>query len=206
MLIDLTDDKPVLISERLGEKDLYIFLLWGVWRVKIGEGDAHFGYAQQVADSSESGAKVRLANYLLKEDLGLSEVNPQALIDLLSSITNGPEPAPLVPEGILKFGGVYRFKNDYLRFYPDRTVLNVSTSGEPDQIASWFGKDHDYLSIGTYTLSGNQLKFSATCEYGDVDFEGSVQGDTLVLNIHSRINNHRERGTYKFNPVTFGSP
>jgi len=70
ILIDLTNDKPILMNERLGEQDWYLFLGLGVWRIRDGESDAQFDYAKQVASQEdESLAKVRLADYLRKEDL-----------------------------------------------------------------------------------------------------------------------------------------
>jgi len=71
MLIDLADNRKVLVNERLGEQDMYAFIIWGVWRFKMGESDAQFDYAAKVAAPDESQAKMRLANYLLKEDIGL---------------------------------------------------------------------------------------------------------------------------------------
>ena len=108
-----------------------------------------------------------------------------------------------VPSGVTgdTITGVYvREIEDYynvIRFYEDGTVLVASIATAPDDICTdwpnidlWFRKDNpDYpASIGTYHLEGDTITFVASSDYGDVDYEGTVTGTELVLDIYSHIN------------------
>ena len=102
----------------------------------------------------------------------------------------------------------------YLRFYSDGTVVSASVSGKgPDQaklVSTWLqpgekskfpeGKvvltetsDPSYFSI-----QGSEVRFSLTSIFGTVDFWGTVQGNGLALNSHSRINDYRTARFFRF--------
>src|SRR5215467_4581670 len=50
----------------------------------------------------------------------------------------------------------------YLRFYPDGTVIGVTTAGKPANLVPWFKKENNTPSKGKYTLSDSTIKFSMT--------------------------------------------
>jgi uncharacterized protein (TIGR02996 family) len=107
---------------------------------------------------------------------------------------------------IHRFGhdGVYRCPNtgysSYLRFYPDGTVLTVSSTGDPAQVMTWFAPDHPHISQGRYSLQWSptcvRVEFSSTDVAGTVDFNGMIEGQTILLNSHSQINGHRSQDRY----------
>jgi hypothetical protein len=85
----------------------------------------------------------------------------------------------------------------YLRFYPDGTVIGVTSSGTPTDLKRWFHTP--YQDTGTYSLVGSMIKFSLTSPSGTVDYEGGIAGRVLTLNVHSQINDHRS--LLKYFPV-----
>src|SRR5262245_57474122 len=60
----------------------------------------------------------------------------------------------------------------YLRFYPDGTVIGVTTAGKPANLIPWFKKENTTPSKGKYTLTETTIKFSMTSEQGEVNYEG----------------------------------
>lgn len=105
-----------------------------------------------------------------------------------------------------RFDGLYRCKEGgylgWLRFFSDGLVLNASTTeATPEQIARWLRPSHAHLSSGQWRFVGDQIAFSVTSRNGSVDFEGYVNGDTLVLGLVSRINGYRSQGEWSFHPL-----
>lgn len=84
----------------------------------------------------------------------------------------------------------------YLRFYPDGTVLAVSSNGKPSQVAKWFCKPGD--QTGHYTVSGSRVEFSGKSAMGIVDYKGTIDRTCLRLSTHSHINGNRDEGLYSF--------
>ena len=80
----------------------------------------------------------------------------------------------------------------YLRFYPDGTVIGVSATGTPTK--RWFKKP--YENTGTYSLVGSRIKLSLTSSSGTVDCQGRIVRQVLTLNVHSHINGNRSRIKY----------
>ena len=76
--------------------------------------------------------------------------------------------------------------NIYLRFYPDGTVIGVTTTGTPSQIESWFKAP--YQNSGRFSLNGSSIKFSLIDVTGTVDYDGVVRGSVLQLETYSHIN------------------
>ena len=119
----------------------------------------------------------------------------------------------------LRFDGLYccitrddggGLQNRVFRFYEDGTVLE-STIGEGRYtqgvfpLPFWFRKDEEDFagSRGTYTLTGEAIRFTCTSTNGSVDFSGRIAGDVLFLDSRSRINGHTTEGVgYAFQPFS----
>ncbi len=104
---------------------------------------------------------------------------------------------------IIRVDGVYQSKKngdtfEYLRFYPDGSVITVSSTGTAADIAKWFNKSGKDLSKGNYTLTGQHLKFSSTDSYGTVDYDGDIKGDVILLKTYSHINGYHGSDEYLF--------
>lgn len=107
----------------------------------------------------------------------------------------------------LRFDGVYRTAQNqlggtnytgYLRFYPDGEVIECSTTSSPQDIHTWFSREHIGLSHGVVTIQEKRVSFSAADEQGTVEFSGVIDGDQLRLEFHSLINDHRGSDVYQF--------
>lgn len=114
------------------------------------------------------------------------------------------------PGNLLRFDGLYTSKdqNDigkkFIRFYEDGEVLAVSTDATGatvPQVMSWLTKEgasvQDYPR-GTFTRNGKQVRFSTMTKYGEVRYEGEIDGEELKLDVHSLINGRRSRCKYMF--------
>ena len=87
----------------------------------------------------------------------------------------------------------------YLRFYPDGTVIGVTTAGKPANLVPWFKKENKTPSRGKYSLSDSTIKFSMTSEQGEVNYEGKLTPDNkLVLTVKSLINKYEGKEEYEF--------
>jgi len=87
----------------------------------------------------------------------------------------------------------------YLRFYPDSTVIGVTTAGKPDNLLPWFKKENKTPSKGKFMLSGNTIKFSMTSEQGEVTYDGMLTSENkLVLTVKSLINKYQGKEEYGF--------
>jgi hypothetical protein len=87
----------------------------------------------------------------------------------------------------------------YLRFYPDGTVIGVTTAGKPANLIPWFKKENKTPSRGKYMLTDSTIKFSMTSEQGDVNYEGKLTADNnLVLKVKSLINKYEGKEEYGF--------
>ena len=87
----------------------------------------------------------------------------------------------------------------YLRFYPDSTVIGVTTAGKPDNLVPWFKKENKTPSKGKFMLSGNTIRFSMTSEQGEVTYDGMLTSENkLVLTVKSLINKYQGKEEYGF--------
>lgn len=90
--------------------------------------------------------------------------------------------------------GLWRHKNEdesssYLRFFPDGTVVSVTSTGEPHQVIKWFG--HDFEMQGSYRINDKYIEFQTTSKQGTVEYAGNIIDSNLMeLNWHSKINGH----------------
>jgi hypothetical protein len=106
-------------------------------------------------------------------------------------------------ETALRFDGIYQSERTgdywyYLRFYPDGTVIEVSSTGQPNDLRQWFTKEHDGVSTGKVTLKGKRISFSAVSSAGSVDYDGELVGNQLRLHSYCHINEHRSNNLYVF--------
>ncbi|HET9825198.1 MAG TPA: hypothetical protein VFP87_07690 [Chitinophagaceae bacterium] len=87
----------------------------------------------------------------------------------------------------------------YLRFYPDGTVIGVTTAGKPANLLPWFKKENKTPYKGTYTLTDSTIKFSMTSEQGEVSYDGKLSKDNrLLLTVKSLINKYEGKEQYGF--------
>lgn len=109
----------------------------------------------------------------------------------------------------INFDGLYQSKKDdyssYLRFFNDNTVLSKSSSDDPKTAAKWMHESNEGTSKGNFSIQGNAIKFSASSLSGTVDYSGEIKGNSLLLNIHSHINDFRGSREYHFVPIDFSS-
>lgn len=97
---------------------------------------------------------------------------------------------------------------EYLRFYPDGGVINVSSECGAQArraIARWFhrdpfGKPPQYVSSGQTDISGNHLNFISRLDDGEVVFWGKIHPRSLRLHSLSRITGYRDFQVYRFYP------
>src|SRR5436190_4974782 len=87
----------------------------------------------------------------------------------------------------------------YLRFYPDGTVIGVTTAGKPVNLITWFKKEDKTPSKGAFTFTDSTIKFSMPSEQGEVNYDGKITGDNkLVLKVKSLINKYEGKEEYAF--------
>jgi hypothetical protein len=100
----------------------------------------------------------------------------------------------------IKFDGVYLspigggIATSYIRFFEDGVVVSVSAMAKPDDVKPWLNADNENVSIGAYALFEDNVAFAAKSDVGSVDYVGKVMNDKLVLDSHSNINGHEEKG------------
>ena len=131
----------------------------------------------------------------------LRQLRPSEIGAIPDSVEGEPASSVIFDRN-LRFDGLYYaeypFYRSYLRFYPDGTVLEASTSGRPEQVAHWFSKAHADLPKGTYTFQGLSIEFSTTSSDRTVDYEGAVHDEALELRSHSHTNGHKDQKTFSF--------
>ncbi len=109
------------------------------------------------------------------------------------------------------FNGLYRtlkypysdpsdyFRNDeerdYLRFYPDGTVLRANVVGSEldKKVARWFGKKDKTTARGLYKLRGEQITFTTKDTLGakiEVPCVGLCRGEYMILATPSKVDSY----------------
>lgn len=106
----------------------------------------------------------------------------------------------------------------YLRYYKDQTVIEVSSTGKPHQVAEWFDTGNRYVAKGRYYIEEHQIRFSTTTirEISEisglieeisssitVDYSGVIHEKFLALHSYSHFNGNRDFREYHFVKVTF---
>lgn len=96
----------------------------------------------------------------------------------------------------------------YLRLYPEGTVLSVCSTGTPAQVWRWLTReDADRIGFarGEYTLRGDELSFTAGSRHGSVSYSGTVGRRSLSLKWHRHINGRRGKYAVGFVEQPAGS-
>lgn len=101
----------------------------------------------------------------------------------------------------VRYDGLYQSEKEeysyFLRFYPDNTVISVTSTGGPIAISEWFKQP--YYNSGSFKISGKKISFECTSEDGTVVYKGKIKpNDVLELKYESLINGHKSKNTYKF--------
>jgi len=87
----------------------------------------------------------------------------------------------------LRFDGVYQSEKmddcwSYLRFYPDHTVISVTSTGRPADLRRWFNKK-EQASLGVATanvkIKGNRVSLSPLSRGETMEGHGEVKGDLI---------------------------
>jgi hypothetical protein len=108
----------------------------------------------------------------------------------------------------LRYDGIYQLVESYyciyLRFYKDGTVLSAGSISKPEEVVTWLNKSYQnspmekYISEGQYVLWGTILKFTVSNKQGKVYYYGTINGDELIFDVYSYINNYRGKEVYHF--------
>lgn len=113
-----------------------------------------------------------------------------------------PMPDSEVP---LRFDGIYFHTLEdedylyYLRFYPDGTVVSLSSYYDPSDAYYFLNRKGQYTSIGTFKIEDEIISFNTTSSAGVVCYKGIFDGpETMALKTHSLINGHKDRCVFLF--------
>lgn len=128
------------------------------------------------------------------------------LLMVLSACNNSGTKAN---SGPLNYDGVYQSQPKsetgisekhfyYIRFYPDGKVCTVTSTGTPEQIKSWFNMQNQNVSKGTYQINDKHLSFSTSDQSGTVNYDGTIEDNTLRLNSISQANNAKQEDEFTF--------
>jgi peptidoglycan hydrolase-like protein with peptidoglycan-binding domain len=119
----------------------------------------------------------------------------------------------------VRFDGLYRAMKDsgatFLHFLEDGRVYLASVGGSAEhvalvatakKVAQWIDDENrksKAFNKGTYKIRGGSITLSITGYLNGrpdvyVDYEGTIQGDTLILNSHSHTTGHKGQEIYKF--------
>lgn len=105
----------------------------------------------------------------------------------------------------LQYDGLYRASINvngrlfwkYFRFYPDGAFITVRSIGTPEQLRSWFVRDEPNNERGTFKLQGARILFF-TPQGETANYEGSIEGDQVRINIHSQTAQNQRSDVYEF--------
>lgn len=77
--------------------------------------------------------------------------------------------------------------SSYLRFFDSGVVVEVGSTGTPEQVIKWLTQN--YENHGTYTISNGQITFDIFSSSGQVSYSGRILNSSLLqLDIRSYIN------------------
>lgn len=133
--------------------------------------------------------------YTAKRILGF-EIDQSVLTEAETEAINRQEEV----NPTLKFNGLYAYKPEnanyfnLLRFFEDGIIVCVSVSidnnnDEKSTISNVFTwLDKNWINNGTYSISNNKITFFTKSPNGQVDYEGIILKDSLIINSLSHIN------------------
>lgn len=110
----------------------------------------------------------------------------------------------------IRLDGLYQTKADidkedndttysYLRFYPDRKVISVTSEGTANDLKDWFNLTMDNPSVGNYKVRRQRIYFSTTSKAGTVMYKGKIKDQYhLILKSKSLINGYKRKEKYFF--------
>ena len=93
----------------------------------------------------------------------------------------------------------------YLRFYADGDVVTVSSTGQPHEVARWFGRDHE--KPVRWTQEQERISFAEFIDFSDrgepapsgyIRCVGRFEGDTLQLRTVSELTGSDTVRVYRF--------
>jgi WD40 repeat protein len=116
---------------------------------------------------------------------------------------DGEKPTAAAPaKVVLRFDGLYQSKNakyDWLRFYDDGTFIDATTAGgTPEQVAKWFDRKNESMTRGKYTINGAKVAFTIVTPRGNIEYEGVLTGERILLNYKSLITGNKGEEEYHF--------
>jgi hypothetical protein len=102
-------------------------------------------------------------------------------------------------DGVLVPGADANRAYTYFRFYPDGTVVRLSSASKPEQVAKFITKDNQIKDgKGKYHLKNNQIDFSMKTGNNYVTHEGDVLQDSIRLTIYGVQNSATYQELYTF--------
>ena len=155
----------------------------------------------------------------VRDRFGATVARTATMLALASACLMGAAGPVLALDAKLHCNGVYWAAPDergakyryYLRFYPDGTVLAVTSNGQPTDLKQWFTPEHPDVAAGRYALDGNHIGisvtpqgglFSETSRFGAIVYGGSLDGNELRLSTLSPSDQHRKAGPLPSPPGT----
>ena len=104
----------------------------------------------------------------------------------------------------VKYNGIYTCSVDaetdaHIRFYDDGTVIASTSIKNIVFVNKWFTKENiDLVLKGTYKIKGCNIKFKTKGENGEQDYNGTINGDDLLLEVKDAKTKAKATRTYKF--------
>lgn len=87
----------------------------------------------------------------------------------------------------------------YLRFYPDGTVITVTTAGKPENLVRWFTKDYKDVAKGKFELDDSTITFFIRTDKGEINYSGTLSPENrMLLTVKSAINKYEGKEEYYF--------
>jgi hypothetical protein len=102
----------------------------------------------------------------------------------------------------IRFDGLYQTVTEdnyrqYLRFYPDSTVIRATSTSEAKDVFTWLTKPFD--GQGKYEIREEKIYFTTTSGVGTIVFNGVINDEfKLTINQKSLINGYEETEIYYF--------
>jgi uncharacterized protein (TIGR02996 family) len=93
----------------------------------------------------------------------------------------------------------------FLRFFPDNTVLTTTSTGKPKEICGWFRRGNSVSEKGRYALDAfdfpAMVAFVCMADKEPVEYRGTLAFDLMVLDARNRNSGDQLRQQYSHIPV-----